>query len=56
MFSLISSLGLRIHEEIILGASGHIQAVGPSYLADNIHKCCDLISLHKIQLAKGMGG
>jgi hypothetical protein len=45
-----------IHAGIILGASGHIQAVEPSYLADSTHKCCDLTSLHKIQLAKDMDG
>jgi hypothetical protein len=39
-----------------LGAFGHIQAVEPSYLADSIRKCCDLTSLHKIQLAKDMDG
>jgi hypothetical protein len=45
-----------IHAGINLGASGHIQAVEPPYLADSIHKCCDLTSLHKIQLAKDMDG
>jgi hypothetical protein len=33
-----------------LGALGHILAVEPSCLADNIHKCYDFAFLHKILL------
>jgi hypothetical protein len=35
-----------------LEAFGHILAVGPSYLADNTHRSCDLTFPHKILLAK----
>jgi hypothetical protein len=41
----------EFHEEIALGALGHILAVEPSCLADNIHKCYDFSFLHKILLA-----
>jgi hypothetical protein len=45
-----------IHEEIALGALGHILAVEPPCLAGNIHRYYDFAFLHKILLAGCMDG
>jgi hypothetical protein len=39
-----------------MGALGHILAVGPSCLADNIHRYYDFAFLHNILLAGYMDG
>jgi hypothetical protein len=39
-----------------LEALGHILAVEPTYLADNIHRYYDFAFLHKILLAGCMDG
>jgi hypothetical protein len=42
---------LRIHEQIVLGALGHILTAWPSRLAGSIQRYSELAFLHKILLA-----